>query len=69
MAEEIIPKHGGYRKLKTFQLVQLIYDLTVRFCDRYIDKRSRTAIKWCRRRAPGYKTLPKAARPAAPPRK
>ena len=42
MNEEIIPKHGGYRKLKTFQLGQLIYDLTVRFCNRYIDKRSRT---------------------------
>ncbi len=44
MAEEesLIPKHGGYRKLKTFQLGQLIYDLTVRFCDRYIDTRSRT---------------------------
>ncbi|APF19711.1 hypothetical protein Calab_0173 [Caldithrix abyssi DSM 13497] len=42
MTEELIPKHGGYRKLKTFQLGQLIYDLTVRFCDRYIDKRSRT---------------------------
>ncbi len=42
MNEEIIPKHGGYRKLKTFQLAQLVYDLTVRFCDRYIDKRSRT---------------------------
>ncbi len=42
MDEEIIPKHGGYRKLKTFQLGQLIYDLTVRFCNRYIDRRSRT---------------------------
>jgi four helix bundle suffix protein len=40
--ESLIPKHGGYRKLKTFQLAQLIYDVTVRFCDRYIDKRSRT---------------------------
>ncbi len=40
--EPLIPKHGGYRKLKTFQLAQLIYDVTVRFCDRYINKRSRT---------------------------
>jgi four helix bundle suffix protein len=40
--EKIIGKHGGYRKLKSFQLAQLIYDITVRFCDRYIDKRSRT---------------------------
>ncbi len=40
--EPLITKHGGYRKLKSFQVAQLIYDLTVRFCDRYIEKRSRT---------------------------
>lgn len=39
---DLIPKHGGYRKLKSFQMAQLIYDVTVRFCDRYIDKFSRT---------------------------
>jgi four helix bundle suffix protein len=40
--EGLIPKHGGYRQLKTFQISELIYDVTVRFCDRYIDRRSRT---------------------------
>lgn len=40
--EGLIPKHGGYRKLKSFQVAQLVYDVTVRFCDRYIDRRSRT---------------------------
>jgi len=40
--EPLIPKHGGYRKLKSFQIAQLVYDVTVRFCNRYIDKRSRT---------------------------
>lgn len=40
--EAIIPKHGGYRRLKSFQLAQLVYDLTVRFCDRYVEKKSRT---------------------------
>jgi four helix bundle suffix protein len=40
--EPLIPKHGGYRKLKSFQVAQLVYDVTVRFCDRYIGKRSRT---------------------------
>ena len=39
---DLIPKHSGYRKLKSFQLAQLVYDVTVRFCDRYIDKFSRT---------------------------
>jgi four helix bundle suffix protein len=41
-AEELIPVHGGYRKLKSFQLAQLCFDVTVRFCDRYVDKRDRT---------------------------
>lgn len=40
--EALIPKHGGYRKLKSFQVAQLVYDVTVRFCDNYIGKRSRT---------------------------
>lgn len=40
--EPLIPPHGGYRKLKSFQVAQLAYDVTVRFCDKYIEKRSRT---------------------------
>jgi four helix bundle suffix protein len=40
--EKLIPPHGGYRKLKSFQVAQLAYDVTVRFCDRYISPRSRT---------------------------
>ena len=39
---QLIPLHGGYRKLKSFQVAQLVYDSTVRFCDRYIETRSRT---------------------------
>lgn len=38
----LIPPHGGYRKLKSYQTAELIYDSTVVFCDRFIDKRSRT---------------------------
>jgi len=39
---DLIPKHGGYRNLKSFQVAQLCYDVTVRFCDRYVNKFSRT---------------------------
>lgn len=38
----MIPTHGGYRNLKGFQIAQLAFDVTVRFCDRYISSRSRT---------------------------
>ena len=42
MSEPLIPKHGGYRKLKSFQVAQWAYDVTVRFVDLYIDRFSRT---------------------------
>lgn len=38
----LIPAHGGYRELKSFQQAELVYDSTVNFCDRFIDRRSRT---------------------------
>lgn len=40
--EPLVPKHGGYRNLKSFQVAQLVYDVTVRFCERYVDRKSRT---------------------------
>ncbi|MBM4402527.1 MAG: four helix bundle protein [Candidatus Cloacimonetes bacterium] len=32
----LIPPHGGYRKLKSYQTAEIIYDLTVEFTKRYI---------------------------------
>jgi four helix bundle suffix protein len=40
--DSLIPKHGGYENTKTWQLADLIYDITVLFCDKYVDRRSRT---------------------------
>ncbi|NMA19517.1 MAG: four helix bundle protein [Lentisphaerae bacterium] len=34
--------YGGYQNLKSFKIAQLIYDVTVHFCNLYIDKFSRT---------------------------
>ena len=34
MAQRLIPLRGGYRKLKSFEVAQLAYDVTVRFCAR-----------------------------------
>ena len=38
----LIPKHGGYRKLRGFQVAEIVYDGTRIFCDRFISKFSRT---------------------------
>ncbi len=40
--EGLIPKFGGYRNTKSWQLAELIYDVTVRFCDKFVDSKSRT---------------------------
>ena len=38
----LIPPHGGYRELKSYQNAEIVYDATVKFCDRFVDRRSRT---------------------------
>ncbi len=42
MSEGFIPKHGGYQNLLSYKKALIVYDATVFFCDRFIDKRSRT---------------------------
>jgi restriction system protein len=39
---DLIPPHGGYRDLKSYQMSEIVHDGTVVFCDRFIDRRSRT---------------------------
>jgi restriction system protein len=41
-SNDLLPQHGGFRKLRSFQCAQAVYDGTVIFCNRYIDKKSRT---------------------------
>ncbi len=37
-----IPAHGGYQDLLAFQKARIVYDGTVNFCGRFLDKRDRT---------------------------
>ncbi len=39
---KFIPPHGGYQKLASYQMAEIVLDATVYFCNKYIDKRSRT---------------------------
>ena len=40
--EPLIPKYGGYRKLKSYRMAQLVHDVTALFCERFVDEESRT---------------------------
>ncbi len=39
---QLIPPHGGYRELQSYRMAEIVFDGTVAFCDRLIDRRSRT---------------------------
>ncbi len=40
--QAMLRSHGGYRRLRSFQVAEIVYDATVIFCDRFINPRSRT---------------------------
>ena len=40
--KKLIPPHGGYQNLQSYKMAEIVYDATVVFCDRFINKRSRT---------------------------
>jgi len=42
MTERFIPAHGGYEDLLSFQKARVIYDATVWFCGRYLQRSDRT---------------------------
>jgi len=37
-----IDPHGGYQNLKSYQMAEIVYDATTKFCHRWIGRRSRT---------------------------
>jgi four helix bundle suffix protein len=51
--------------LKSFQLAQLVYDLTVRFCDRYINRRSRTHDQMVQAARSGVQNIAEGSEAAA----
>jgi restriction system protein len=57
--------HGGYRRLRSFQVTEIIYDATVAFCDRFVDKRSRTHDQMVQAARSGRQNIAEGSRAAA----
>src|SRR5512140_2199325 len=56
---------GGYRKLRSFQVATIIYDATVSFCDRFVDRRSRTHDQMVQAARSGRQNIAEGSRASA----
>lgn len=56
---------GGYRQLRSFQVTTVIYDATVAFCDRFVDKRSRTVDQMVQAARSGRQNIAEGSRASA----
>lgn len=56
--------HGGYRRLRSFQVTGIIYDATVAFCDRFVDRRSRTHDQMVQAARSGRQNIAEGSRAA-----
>lgn len=63
--EKRLRPSGGYRKLRSFQVATIIYDATVRFCERFMDKRSRTVDQMVQAARSGRQNIAEGSRAAA----
>ena len=56
---------GGYRCVRSFQVTTIIYDGTVFFCERFMDRRSRTVDQMEQAARSGRQNIAEASRAAA----
>jgi four helix bundle suffix protein len=56
---------GGYRQLRSFQVATLVYDGTVSFCERFVDRESRTRDQMVQAARSGRQNIAEGSRAAA----
>ena len=56
-SERFIPRHGGYKNLLTYRLTELIFDITVRFCRKFVPVRDRTHDQMVQSGRSGYQNI------------
>jgi len=56
---------GGYRTLRSFRVATIVYDATVAFCERFIDRRSRTVDQMVQAARSGRQNIAEGSRASA----
>jgi four helix bundle suffix protein len=64
-AERVYGKHSGYRKLKAYQVAELLYDFTCRFCDRYLARSDRHHDQMVQAAGSGYQNIAEGSEDSA----
>jgi restriction system protein len=65
MAGPTLRPHGGYRRLRSFQVTEIVYDATVAFCESFVDKRSRTVDQMVQAARSGRQNIAEGSRASA----
>jgi len=65
MAEGFIPPHGGYRRLLSYQRAEIVYDATVRFCERHFHRCDRTVDQMVQAARSGKQNIAEASMASA----
>lgn len=68
-SSSLLLPHGGYRHLRSYKVAAAVYDATVVFCDRFIDKRSRTHDQMVQAARSGVRNIGEGSGAAATSRK
>ena len=68
-SDGLLLPHGGYKRLRSYIVAQAVYDATVVFCDRFVDKRSRTHDQMVQAARSGVRNISEGSGAAATSRK
>lgn len=64
-AGRVYGRHSGYRNLKAYQVAELLYDFTCRFCDRYVPKSDRHHDQMVQAARSGYQNIAEGSEDSA----